>query len=376
MIQEKYLVKEINRVLNNNYPIKLEPILNLNDINKLKISTFGIKNFTDHKYIPFMFDLTGNILSGEYKNYKIMSVVTNKSMEWDKFIKFYVSCLYDNFNPHINPNYILDRLHRLNLIDSLRIQMFVIKNTLDTSSTCVDYNIEYIDRPLLKSQITIPIKINKDNHFYITSFGKNNMEELKIEITRLYENRDKFKSIHFHIENTQGHMLTFVNLIIRILTGKREPWMQNTIKIETNSIRKWDPWAENEESSPKYKVFKELQLDFDDKKYNNKYSGNVHVHTTNQSDMASWYLLTYLIYSFVKEEDIIRFTKSCYGTKLNFGSISKNSKLIIHGISQAFSKDTHPKNKNYENIIIRVPTTHTDKCSIKSVDWNRFWIRN
>ena len=45
--------------------------------------------------------------------------------------------------------------------------MFVIKNTLDTSSTCVDYNIEYIDRPLLKSQIVEPIKINKENHFYM-----------------------------------------------------------------------------------------------------------------------------------------------------------------------------------------------------------------
>ena len=92
--------------------------------------------------------------------------------------------------------------------------------------------------------------------------------------------------------------------------------------------------------------------------------------------MASWYFLTYLIYVFIKEDDINRFTKTYYGTNLKFGSISKNNKLIIHGTSRAFSKATHPKAKNYENIIIHIPTTYTDKCSIKSPDWNRFWIHN
>jgi hypothetical protein len=117
MINELNLVKKINRLLNNKYPIKLEPLLHLNEINKLKISVLGLKKFTEHKYIPFQFDLNGNILSGKFKNYKIITVITNKSMTWDNFIKFYVSCFYDNFNPCINENYILDRLHKLNFID-------------------------------------------------------------------------------------------------------------------------------------------------------------------------------------------------------------------------------------------------------------------
>jgi len=376
MIQDTCLVKEINRVLSDNYPIKLNSILKLTDINKLKISFFGIKKITDHKYIPFMFDLDGNILSGRYTNYKIISVITNKNIEWQNFINSYVLCFSDNFNPYISSNYILYRLHKLNFINSLKIQSFVIKNKLDITQDCINYTVEYIDKNLLKLPLLKSIKINEENHFYITSFGNNNIEELKIEITRLYKNRDKFKSLHFHLENTQGHMLTFVNLIIRILTGKRESWMQNTVKIEKNSVRKWDPWIENEESSPKYHVFNRLKFDFDDKKYTNKYTGMVHVYSNNHSDMASWYFLTYLIYSFVKEDGINRFTKTCYGTNLKFGSINKNNKLIIHGTSQSFSKETHPIDINYKNIIIRVPTTHTDKCSIKSLDWNRFWIHN
>ena len=78
----------------------------------------------------------------------------------------------------------------------------------------------------------------------------------------------------------------------------------------------------------------------------------------------------------IENSDINRFNKTCYGSKLKFGSINKNNKLIIHGTSQSFSKETHPIDINYKNIIIRVPTTHTDKCSIKSLDWNRFWIHN
>ena len=78
----------------------------------------------------------------------------------------------------------------------------------------------------------------------------------------------------------------------------------------------------------------------------------------------------------LKEDDINRFNKTCYGSNLKFGSINKNNKLIIHGTSQSFSKETYPIDINYKNIIIRVPTTHTDKCSIKSPDWNRFWIYN
>jgi len=75
-------------------------------------------------------------------------------------------------------------------------------------------------------------KIEKDNHFYFSSFNiVNNKKELKKELMRLFINRDKYKSIHFHLDNNGGGDIVPAHLIIRCLVGKKESWMKNIKKI-------------------------------------------------------------------------------------------------------------------------------------------------
>ena len=55
--------------------------------------------------------------------------------------------------------------------------------------------------------------INKENHFYLDSFDVySNHEKLKIEISRLIKNRDKYKNIHFHLKPR----LFFYNILLLI----------------------------------------------------------------------------------------------------------------------------------------------------------------
>lgn len=79
-----------------------------------------------------------------------------------------------------------------------------------------------------------------------------------------------------------------------------------------------------------------------------------------------------LIYAF--SGHIKRFTKKCYGRTFKFGSIDKNSQLVLKGHSGTTSGDGNAISVKYNNINISCPTEQFIDCSIKKKDWNRFWI--
>ncbi len=78
------------------------------------------------------------------------------------------------------------------------------------------------------------ILIKKDNHFYLEDFSVNdNYKNLKIEIDRLIKNRDKYKTIHFHLNNNGGGDNVPGNIIIRCLFGRKERWMKRIKKKQS-----------------------------------------------------------------------------------------------------------------------------------------------
>jgi hypothetical protein len=196
------------------------------------------------------------------------------------------------------------------------------------------------------------------------------IEAMKKELDRLILNRDKYKEIHFHIENNGGGDLIPVHLILRTLTGKKEKWMKNIIKINKNKkIEEWNCW--NEENEYHAESVKNLELiklpDFND-----KYNGKIHLHINETNGSSSWFLITYLIYSFGGK--INRFTKKCENRIYKYGTINNNlSKLKLYGTSNTTSGDGNSIKKNINNINIYIPTEQFIKSSVKKKDYNRYW---
>jgi hypothetical protein len=175
--------------------------------------------------------MKGEILTGKYKNSKIIKVITVKEYTWDEYLLLYTSLLNKIYNPLINQNKFLCLLHTFNRIDILNIKKIFIKHEKD--NIYIPINIKYyknIDYNLTWND-EIYEKINKDNHFYFESFDVlNNKKNLRHELLRLFKNRDKFTSIHFHLDNNRGGDIVPAHLIIRCLIGKKEKWMKNIKK--------------------------------------------------------------------------------------------------------------------------------------------------
>ena len=215
-------------------------------------------------------------------------------------------------------------------------------------------------------------KIEKDNHFYFSSFNiVNNKKELKKELMRLFINRDKYKSIHFHLDNNGGGDIVPAHLIIRCLVGKKESWMKNIKKItKSKKIVTWNCSKEEDINSVNYGRVKMLDLDFIPE-YEHKYNGKIYLYMDKINGSAAWYFITYLIYSFGK--NIKRFTKKLYRKTLKFGTISETSNLVLKGFSGTTSGDGNAVSIKYKNIIIECPTEQFISSSIKKIDYNRFW---
>ena len=198
-----------------------------------------------------------------------------------------------------------------------------------------------------------------------------NYKKLKIEMDRLIKNRDKYKTIHFHLNNNYGGDIVPAHIIIRCLVGKKEKWMKNIIKIVQNKeVFEWDCWEEENVNSPNYEVVKKLNLD-NFPNYKKKYSGKIYLHMDKQNGSAAWFFITYLIYAFANK--INRFSKKCYGQNIKYGTIESNN-LILLGHSGTTSGDGNPVEIICGNIKIKAPTEQFISSSIKKIDWNRFWI--
>jgi hypothetical protein len=352
----KNLVKKINKILLKYYPLKIS----FDKINTL--SHFHILSY-DYKKI-----LTINIdMNGEYKNYKIVKVITTETFDWNKYIILYISLLNPSKNPCINEKLFLQKLNSYNFIDILNIKKLLIKNK--KTGEIIEYKVEYITSTdnIIQKDI-----IKKDNHFYLEDFSvDDNYKNLKIEMDRLIKNRDKYKTIHFYLNNNRGGDIVPAHIIIRCLVGKKEKWMKNIIKISQNKeIFEWDCWKEENVNSPNYLVVKKLNLD-NLPNYNSKYKGKIYLHMNEQNGSAAWFFITYLIYAFANK--IKRYSKKCYGQNIKYGKIESNN-LILLGHSGTTSGDGNPVEIKFGNIKIKVPTEQFISCSIKKCDWNRFWI--
>ena len=119
IIKYNDLIKKINNVLHNNYPIKVNNLSNLSHF-------FILSNDWD-KFLPFEINIEGKILSSEYKKYQIIKVITNKEYNWNEFILLYVSLLNTKYNPCININRFIYLLHTYNFIDILNIKTIIAK---------------------------------------------------------------------------------------------------------------------------------------------------------------------------------------------------------------------------------------------------------
>lgn len=368
MINYNLLKDFIDYTLINNYPIKIS----LKDIKNL--SHFFILSSDWSKFLPFQIDIKGKILTGKYKNSKVIKVITNKEYTWKEYLLLYISLLNKIYNPLINQNKFLCLLHSFNRIDILNIKKFLIKHEED--NIYIPINVKYyknIDYNLIWNDEIYEKINNKDNHFYFESFDiVNNKKNLRNELLRLFTNRDNFNSIHIHLDNNIRGDIVSAHLIIRCLIGKKEKWMKNIKKILIDkSYIEWDCWNEENENSPNYDMIKYLDLDFLPN-YKTKYNGKIYLYMNKQNGSAAWFFITYLIYSFGK--DIKRWNKKSYGEIIKFGTISKDSQLVLIGHSGTTSGDGNSVSNNYNNLIIECPTEQFIKCSIKKYDWNRFWI--
>lgn len=209
----KKLVEKVNILLVKYYPIKIS----FDKINTL--SHFRILSNDYKKILQLNIDM-----NGEYKNYKIVKVITTETFDWDKYILLYVSLSNMSNNPCINEAKFIYNLNSYNYIDILNIKKLLIKNK--ETGEIIEYKVEYTDNFYFDTNIKNDI-VKKDNHFYLEDFSVyDNYKKLKIEMDRLIKNRDKYKTIHFHLNNNYGGDIVPAHIIIRCLVGKKEKWMK------------------------------------------------------------------------------------------------------------------------------------------------------
>ena len=362
MIKSVDLINEINSVLQKNYPIKKTTFKNIS-----KLSHFYISNMYDNLYFPFRFDINGKILSGTYKSYQIIKV---NNYSWNKYLSLYLSFQSFIHNPSVSPS-CLYNLHKKNKIDILCINTITIKH----KNIQTKIQIEYQPKLLIKWSFNNINIIDKENHFYFSSFAiENNKEQIKNELMRLFINRNKYKSIHIHFENNGGGDSSPGQLLVKCLIGSnKESWMKDNKKIDNNCIKELDSWMEYENKNGNYSRIELLDLDFIPS-YTTKYTGKIHLYMNYMCGSSTWYTITYLIYGFASK--IKRYTKKCYGEILKFGSIDKDSQLVLHGQSSSCSGDGHNITSTFNGINISCPTIQFYTRSFDEIDWNRFWLGN
>ena len=367
VIKSQDLIDEINKILKDVYPIEKTTFKNISDL-----THFGIdKMFEKDLYLPFKFDINGKILTGKYRNVQIIKV---NDHSWNKYIKLFLSFMNITYYPCVFSNFLVP-LHMKNKIDILCINTLTIKY----KNKEIKINIEYQPKQLVIYNMKEIKIINKENHFYFSSFIiDNNKEQIRRELMRLFIHRNEYKSIHIHLENNRGGDSAPIQLLIKCLLGNtREEWMKNVKNITRengkNIINEWNSWNEYEKRIGNYDRIQLLDLNFVPI-YDTKYSHKIHLYMNESSASSSWYLITYLIYAFGLK--IERFENECYGKILEFGTISKDSQLVLHGRSGTCSGDGNCKKikTNLEDITIICPTLQFYNRSFDEIDWSRFWI--
>jgi len=378
----KNVLDYVQHVLKNNYPLRVE-LDELTDLSHLYVLLFNPQKFS-----AVEFDLAGVILNGPFTGYKIVKVVTTKTLTWHTYLCALTSLLNKCWFPCNDETTFLFFAHFANLVPSLHLKKLILKNKTET----VEHKVEYVYRKeycfspakylLLKHAArlndrfiflkTEPSRLPFENHFYFDDFSvSTNHKKLKTEIDRLIRGRDKYKTIHFHLDNNTGGDIVPAHIILRCLTGRKEPWMKSITKMTQNETYTWDCWREESEDSPNYTVVQKLNL-AELPSYDTKYSGKVMLHTTKDNGSAAWFFVTYLIYAFA--EKITRFSKKCYGQTVKYGKVHASERFQLVGHSGTTSGDGNNKLIVKEGVVIKCPTDQFIASSIKPNDWNRFWV--
>ena len=122
MINYHLLQNICNDILQKYYPMEsnFENIYNL--------FHFKIISQNWNQYLPFHFNLEGNIIDSQYKNYKIINIITktDEIYTYKQFIKLTTSILPNYYNPCIDRNKFLILLYVYNNIHFLNIKNMII----------------------------------------------------------------------------------------------------------------------------------------------------------------------------------------------------------------------------------------------------------
>lgn len=369
-ISSNELNYDLNKLIKKIYPCSYK--------NKYNLSHLYIYNLVKDKYLPILFNIHGEIISDEYKNYIIVKVICTKQFySWREYLRVYTSYCNICNNPFIDKKYMLQKMHKSNKLDILHINSIIIKKNNNEMIIKMNYENENKYLSYFNPSIKKPIKNYKNNHFYLSDFNLSNKNELNKELFKLFNYRNKCNVLHFHLEGNGGGSLIPVHLIVRCLIGKKESWMKNIRKIlQDKSSVEWNCWCEENVNNFKkeFKIFDSHLNLINEFENNKKYSGKIHLYIDNNCGSSTWFLITYLIYAFSKK--ITRYTQKHYGQKLKFGTIESDN-LILHGMSGTTSGDGNNTTIKYKNKInFDIPTEQFEKCSIKKKDWNRFWVQN
>lgn len=347
------------------YPYKIKP----NELINLSHLVIISQNFNLKLYPEIDIKKRKVIFTNENRKEKIHSITTKngKIYSLNEYIELYIKYSNKKINPMIQMELFNFSLNTYNYLKSLCI----VKINDDIIPSYIVNTSKY--DPFDDLKLTI---IKKENHFYFDSFNINgDYNNLSIELNRLILNRDKYNEIHLHLENNKGGDLVPVHLLIRCFAGNKEDWMKpikKKLKNKKQSI--WNCWNEENKNSPNYMSLKKLKINkIPNFETNIKYKGKIYLYMTKTNGSAVHFFITYLIYLFVKNEDIIRTEYESFGDIIKFGSIKKNDNLVLIGQSGTNSGDCNAIKINFENIEILCPTEQFVDCSMKIEDYNRFW---
>jgi len=309
-------VKDLYNFIIEKYPLKNIPksskIKNIIDIQKLKLSHFSIINSynltksIDLKNISYVYINSKWVAKNEYKKLASQNM---RYRDLDYFMKF------NDYVPLFN-------------LPNLKIEKLRNNNNKIIKIKIIDTNIK-----IYKSSLS--------NHFIFNSLDiGTDKNQISRELIRLIKYRNDYKSLHFHLY--KGGDIVVVTFILLCLCGKREKWMKKSKILDTYyyhennitgektlMIKESDPWIFlNLKNSDDYLRFRKLMINND--KYfldKNKYSGKIILYVNYLTASASWYLTTYLIYSFA--EKIIRKTIKINGIFVKIGYVISNQIEII-----------------------------------------------
>lgn len=219
-----------------------------------------------------------------------------------------------------------------------------------------------------------------NNHYTINSFSIDaNSEQLKEAIERLFNVRDKYVNLHFHIQGNGGGDLVPVHLILLCLCGGRKRWMTDYEVIENEDgvveRRRWDPWTPWLKNNDNYPEFSKLNIDFFSlPKYDDVYKGKIIIHMDKYCGSSCWYFITYLAYVFA--EKIERYVEYVDGLPIKMGRVY-GPQIKFIGYSSTTGGDGNSIRKDFplndSQISCFFPTQANIQRPIKKNDWNRFW---